>query len=132
MAGTICIETKCVEEDMSLLDNAMEKFIIVDKTTVADGYGGTITVWTDGAEIKAACVLNSTGEASIAAALGATSNYVVTTRKNVTLMYHDVIRRVSDGKVFRITSDGTDQKTPASASLNMRNVTAEEWKIPNG
>lgn len=117
---------------MSLLDNAMEKFVIVDKTTQADGYGGTIIVWKDGAPIDAACVLNATGEQNIAAALGATSNYIVTTRKNVTLMYHDVIKRKSDGKIFRVTSDGTDQKTPSGASLNMRNVTAEEWRLPDG
>lgn len=117
---------------MSLLDNAMEKFVIVDKTTQADGYGGTIIAWKDGAPIDAACVLNTTGEQNIAAALGATSNYIVTTRKNVTLMYHDVIKRKSDGKIFRVTSDGTDQKTPSGASLNMRNVTAEEWRLPDG
>lgn len=117
---------------MSLLDNAMEKFVIVDKTTQADGYGGTNIVWKDGAPIDAACVLNATGEQNIAAALGATSNYIVTTRKNVTLMYHDVIKRKSDGKIFRVTSDGTDQKTPSGASLNMRNVTAEEWRLPDG
>lgn len=117
---------------MSLVDNAMEPFVIIDKTTVPDGYGGTITVWIDGAPIQAAAVLNTTGEAQIAGALGATSAYVITTRKNVNLQYHDVLRRVEDGKVFRVTSDGTDQKTPAGATLNMRNVTAEEWRIPNG
>lgn len=117
---------------MSLLDNAMEPFVIIDKTTTADGYGGTVTAWKDGATIDAACVLNTTGEQTIAAALGATAAYTITTRKNVSLMYHDVLRRVADGKIFRVTSDGTDQKTPAGATLNMRNVTAEEWRIPNG
>lgn len=117
---------------MSLLDEAMETFTIVDKTTQPDGYGGTITVWVDGAEITAACVLNSSGEAMLAMAMGSTSNYTITTRKNVNLQYHDVLRRKRDGKIFRITSDGDDLATPGSASLNMRNVTAEEWSLPNG
>ena len=47
------------------------------------------------------------------------------------LEYHDVLRRVRDGKVFRVTSDGDDKYTPESATLNMRQVTAEEY-ILNG
>lgn len=117
---------------MSLLDEAMEDFTIIDKTTTPDGYGGTITVWKDGATIKATAVLNTTGEAVIAAAMGATSNYTITTRKNTNLQYHDVLRRERDKKIFRITSDGDDNATPASATLNMRNTTAEEWSLPNG
>lgn len=117
---------------MSLLDSAMEKFIIMDKVTTSDGYGGTITTWQEGAEIEAACVLDATGEATIAAALGATANYTITTRKNVNLQYHDALKRVVDGKIFRVLSDGDDLATPKSASLNMRNVKAEEWRLPNG
>ena len=45
------------------------------------------------------------------------------------LYYHDVIKRLSDGKIFRITSDGDDKATPKSASLNMRSVSAEEWSL---
>lgn len=115
---------------MSLLDEAFEKFTMVDRTTTSDGYGGFIPVWTDGAEIQAAAVLNQSTGAQIAQALKERSSYTITTRKNVTLEYHDVVRRQSDKKVFRITSDGDDMKTPNSAALNMRNVTAEEWELP--
>jgi hypothetical protein len=54
----------------------------------------------------------------------------LTTRKDINLQYHDVLRRVRDGKVFRVTSDGDDLYTPASASLDMRNVSAEEFVLP--
>ena len=117
---------------MSLLDEAMESFTIIDKISVPDGYGGVIPTWKDGAGISAACVFNSSTEAQIAQAMGATGNYTITTRKNVNLQYHDVLRRERDKKIFRVTSDGDDNHTPASASLNMRNVTAEEWSLPNG
>ena len=50
----------------------------------------------------------------------------------MTLEYHDVFRRSSDNKIFRVTSDGDDRKTPTSAKLDMRQVTAEEWELPNG
>ena len=114
---------------MSLLDSAFEKFTVVDKTTAPDGYGGIVVVWKDGAEIEAASVLNQSTGAMVAQALTEKSSYTITTRKNVTLMYHDVIRRERDGKIFRITSDGEDNATPPSANLNMRNVTAEEWSL---
>ena len=71
-------------------------------------------------------------EARVADKQGVTSLYTVTTRKNMTLEYHDVFRRIRDGKIFRVTSDGDDKHTPASANLNMRQVTAEEWSIANG
>jgi hypothetical protein len=68
-------------------------------------------------------------QARVAAVQGVTALYTVTTEKNINLQYHDVFRRASDGKVFRVTSDGDDKKTPASASLNMRQVSAEEWRL---
>lgn len=99
-----------------------------DKVTESDGRGGFITSWTDGAEFDAAIVYNSSMQARMAEAQGVKSLYTITTAKNVNLQYHDVLKRASDGKKFRVTSDGDDNKTPQSASLNMRQVTAEEFK----
>lgn len=117
---------------MSLLSEAMEKCIILNKQTVADGYGGYITTWSDGAEFDAAIVFDTSMQARTAEKQGVTSLYTITTGKSLTLEYHDVFRRVRDSKIFRVTSDGDDKYTPASASLNMRQVTAEEWSLPNG
>ena len=114
---------------MSLLTEAMEKCIIMDKTTTADGYGGYIISWKEGAEFQAAIVLDSSMQARIAEQQGVTALYTITTNKNINLQYHDVLKRSSDGKIFRITSDGDDKHTPASANLNMRQVTAEEWNL---
>lgn len=112
---------------MSLLLDAFENCIMMDKTTASDGRGGFTTAWTDGAEFSAAIVFESSMQARAAEAAGVTALYTITTTKNVNLQYHDVFRRVSDGKIFRVTSDGDDKKTPVSASLNMRQVTAEEF-----
>ena len=117
---------------MSLLSEAMEPFVVMDKTTVADEYGSFIATWTEGAAFKAAVTFDSSMEARIGGVQGVTSLYTITTARAVTLGYHDVIKRVSDGKVFRVTSDGDDKKTPLSATLDMRQVSAEEWRIPNG
>ena len=84
----------------------------------------------DGAEFYAAITFDTSMQARIAEAQGVKNLYTVTTRKAMNLQYHDVFRRAEDGKVFRVTSDGDDNKTPATAGLNMRQVTAEEYEIP--
>ena len=115
---------------MSLLTDAMEDCVIMDKTTQADGYGGYITVYVPGAELKAAIVLNTSMEAKIAEKEGVTALYTITTGRGINLQYHDVIKRVRDGKIFRVKSDGDDKYTPQSATLDMRQVSAEEWSLP--
>lgn len=116
---------------MSLLDSAMETFVMLDKITTPDGYGGYYSRWVEGAEIQAAATFDTSIEARVAEVQGVTSRYTITTQKNINLQYHDVLKRASDNKIFRVTSDGDDKKTPASAALNMRQVTAEEWELPN-
>ena len=117
---------------MSLLTDAMEEFIFLNKQKVPDGYGGVTTTWTEGAPIMAAAVFDTSLQARVAGVQGVTSLYTITTQKNIILEYHDVLRRTRDGKILRVTSDGTDNKTPDSAALNMRQVTAEEYDINNG
>lgn len=115
---------------MSLLEQAFENFKIINKSIVDDGLGGTKTVWTEGAVIRGAVTFNSSPETTIAEALGATNVYQFIVRKENQFDYHDVVKRVSDGKIFRITNNSDENKTPASASLNMRVYTAEEWRLP--
>ena len=116
---------------MSLLTDKFEDFVELEKTVTPDGLGGYIVDWSESTEFKAATVLDSSTAAKIAAAMGVKDIYTITTRKAVTLRFHSVIKRLSDGKTFRITSNGDDKHTPSSARLNMRQVTAEEWAIPD-
>lgn len=117
---------------MSLLTDAMEDCVMLDRRTQPDGYGGFESVWVDGAGFSAAVIYDSSTQARIGAVQGLTSLYTVTTERSVILQNHDVFRRVSDGKVLRVTSDGADKKTPRTAGLDMRQVSAEEWRLPNG
>ena len=116
---------------MSLLDDAMEACTIMDKTTVPDGYGGVTTAYKAGASIQAAIVYDSSLQARTAAVQGVKDLYTITTRRNVVLQYHDVIRRERDGKILRVTTDGKDKETPQGAGLDMRVVNAEEFTITN-
>ena len=117
---------------MSLLSEALENCIMIDKRTVKDGMGGYITEYVEGVDFEAAIVLDNSIQARIAEKQGVTGLYTITTSKALNLQYHDIFKRVSDGKVFRVTSDGDDKKTPASATLNMRQVSAEEFTLQGG
>lgn len=115
---------------MSLLDEAMETFCFVEKTRKPDGEGGFDYIWSEGAEFQANARFDSSMQAKIAQAQGVKSLYTITTRKDLILEHLEVIKRISDGKYFRVTSNGEDNKTPNSATLNMRQVSAEEFEIP--
>ena len=115
---------------MSLLDDAMTELILMDKKRIPDGEGGFMEDgWMDSAPFMGAITFDSSMQARIGEKQGVKSLYTVTTKKNAVLNFHDVFRRLSDGKIFRVTSDGDDKFTPASATLDMRQVTAEEYNI---
>ncbi len=119
---------------MSLLTDSMELCRMIDKRSTPDGEGGFIYSWVDGAEFKAAVILDNSLQARIAEKENVTALYTVTTPMRINLQFHDVFRRVSDGKIFRVTSDGDDVHIPIGAirtsALDMRQVSAEEWEIP--
>lgn len=114
---------------MSLLSETFEPCVMMDKQRVPDGYGGYEITYVESMPFDAAVTFNTSIEARVADASGVHNLYTVTTRKAVTLEYHDVFKRISDDKVFRVTSDGDDMKTPKMATLDMRQVTAEAYSI---
>lgn len=111
---------------MSLIDEMMEPCNIMNKTQESDGEGGTYTTWTEGPEIQAAIVMDSSITARRAEQEGVTSVYTITTKKENPLAYHDVIKR-KDGAFFRVTSEAN--KSPKVSTLNMHQVTAERWEL---
>ena len=115
---------------MSLVENAMEKSYIIDKVTELDEYGSVITTYKDGAEIAVAYSFDTSTQARIAQQEGITNRYTLTTKKNIVLNFPDIIRRVSDNRYFKVTSKGTDNATPNSSGMSLRQVEAEEWSLP--
>jgi hypothetical protein len=87
-------------------------------------------MWADGATFNAAVVLDRSMNARRGEAEGVTDVFTVTTAKGFMLDFHDVFRRESDGKVFRVTTDGTDAVTPEAATFAFSQVSAEEWELP--
>lgn len=110
----------------------MDDFVFVDRAHVPDGQGGNVIAWVDGSLFRAALVLDDSSEMVAAQAAGAKAVFWVTADPSVSLEYHDVFRRVSDGAVFRVTSDPSGKRTPERASFQMAVCTAETWTLPDG
>lgn len=115
---------------MSLIDVMKSECTKIDQITVTDGRGGYVPRWVDGATFDAAITIDGSTEMKVAMAQGVKAVYTITTSRAVNLQYHDVLRRESDSQIFRVTSKGDDSKTPPTAGLDMRVVTAEEWALP--
>jgi hypothetical protein len=116
--------------DSAITGTVLDDFAFMVKTLVPDGVGGQKRTWVQGLTFTANVSKVTTNPMEVAEAQGTKAVYKVTTPKTLILDFHDVIKRISDGKTFRITSDGTDMSTPDSSTLNMRIVNAEEWAIP--
>ena len=116
---------------MTLIEESMESCAIMQTVRIPDGEGGFTTQWTEGAGFRASITFDNSIQARIADKQGVSSLYTITTAKNASLEYHDVIKRLRDGKIFRVTSDGDDKQTPVRAKFGQYlQVTAEEWVIP--
>jgi len=95
---------------------------------VSDGQGGFTTTLTDGTEFNAAIVKDTTIEEKVAEKDISVANYLITTKEDIVLNFHDIIKRKSDNKMFRVTSDYLDSKPPGVATFKFNQVSAEEWK----
>ena len=115
---------------MSLLDCFKVPCVFMVPTKTPDGSGGYITTWAEGDSLSAVIVRDTSTEARIAEAAGTVSVYTITVPRDVHLPFHSVIKRLTDGKVFRITSDNAEKKTPICSGLDMAQSTAEEWRLP--
>lgn len=115
-----------------LMDDFKAPCVFMVEGKTPDGEGGHTAGWEEGSGFDAAIIHNDTVEAEAAEKQGATSRYDVYTDKSTLLKYHDIFKRLSDGKIFRVTSDGDDVQTPQRATFQFSKVTAEEYILPDG
>ena len=114
---------------MSLIDCMMVPCVFMEKKSKPEGSGGQDTTWSEGEPLMAAIIRNTSTEARIAEASGTVEMYTVTVSRSVHLKYHAVIKRLSDGKTFRITSDNAEVRTPLCTALDIAQSTAEAWRL---
>lgn len=112
-----------------LIDCMMTDCVFMVPDGQPDGSGGQVTTWKEGEPLRAAIIRDTSTEARIAEAAGTVEMYTVIVSRSVHLAYHAVIKRLSDGKTFRITSDNAESKTPICTDLDMAHSTAEAWRL---
>lgn len=112
-----------------LIECMMVPCVFMAKKQTPDGSGGHNTEWAEGEPLKAAIVQDTSTEARIAEAAGTVEMYTITVSRSVHLAYHAVIKRLSDGKTFRITSDNAEKQTPLCTALDMAQSNAEAWRL---
>ena len=112
-----------------LIDCVKVPCVFMVKKSEPDGSGGNNTEWTEGESFDAAIIRDTSTEARIAEADGKVELYTITVSRSVHLKFHAVIKRLSDGKTFRITSDNADKRTPVCTALDIAQSTAEAWRL---
>lgn len=132
MAGRLPWASERMEETMinaPLIESMMKDCVMVDKRSTPDGEGGFSYEWADGAPFRAAITKNNSLTARVAEKQGVSEVYTITFDRGIPLAFHDVFKRVSDGAIFRVTSNVTDSETPDVATFQFGQVNAERWEL---
>ena len=116
---------------MSLITQMMEECVFLNKAHSDDAYGGYSPTYTDGAHFMAAIGKNNSSEQLVAEQQGVAEAFRVIVNEGVSLDYHDVFRRVSDGSIFRVTSRTVDSTAHKASTVRIAVVTAERWELPS-
>lgn len=107
------------------IEKYFEDFIMLDWKSSEMPGGGISWEWEDGASFKAGFVVLSSAEMVIAEAGGMKSQFRLTSKKLLVLERNDIIRRVKDGKLYRITTNQQDAETPDVALVQFATCRAE-------
>lgn len=115
---------------MNLIESMMEPFVYLNRVKVDDPVGGYKDEYQEGIKFDAAVIKNTTTQAVIAEKNGISEIFTIVVNKTLSLEYHDVIKRLSDGAIFRVTSNAVDSTAPVASTVPIAKVTAERWVLP--
>lgn len=111
------------------MEDFYEALCIMNWISKPDDLGGFHWEWEDGADFKGGIVLNSTTEMRIAQQSGAKGIYALTTDVSIPIAPGDVIKRLRDDALFKVTSDPEDKKTPGMSDIKGMQVTLERVTV---
>lgn len=112
---------------MTLIESMMVPCHKRVKTSVPDGLLGQTNSWADGAAITAAIIKQQNNDGTEAEKPALSELYLIVVPAGTVLAFYDVIRRDSDGAVFRVLGDNRDTQPPAQSSVQITKVLAERW-----
>lgn len=115
-----------------LIEDFYEDFTLLTPVMVFDGEGGSTTTWHENTQFFATAVKDKSPEMRAAERAGSKPEYTLTISEYtpVNLAYHDVVKRNSDGAIFRAISSSVDSKPPKRATFNFSQVRCELWQLP--
>lgn len=116
--------------DGTVIENFQEEIILIDETTVSDGYGGYETKWKDGAKIVVGLVQPHDGSTTIANAIVGKQSITIMTGTDTDLKRDKYFKRVSNGKTYKLDRDNNEKLAPDDSTLQWRVTTATEAALP--
>ena len=116
---------------MNLMDAYNDECVTLVKARVPDGQGGYSITYTEGIRFTPSWEYESSPEMLVAEQQGVNRVYRLYVNKTLDLDYHEVIKRLSDNQVFRVTNPGENRNTPASSGLNKRLIEVEKYELPH-
>lgn len=108
-----------------MLEDYFETFTRQVETPTSAPLGGKKSTWADGATFQAGISKNNSREAQIAYRSGLAAQYVIVVPDGVVLAHDERVKRSSDGRTYRITSNSGDMHTPTVAYVQYSQATAE-------
>ena len=111
------------------MEDFYEAMCVVDKVSVPDGGGGFVWEWQDGAPFEGRIKLDSSTQMQIAQKNGVKAVYNLTARKGIPLETGDLVKRMRDDAVFKVTADPADRQTPAMSDLSAMSVSMERVAV---
>lgn len=111
------------------LSDYMKPFVMLNWISEPDGLGGILWRWEDGAPFDGGLVLNTSTEMQLAHQTGSRSLYTLTTYAAIRFEPGDVVKRLEDEAMFRITSFSPDKMAPATSSIQTAEVSCERVEV---
>lgn len=108
-----------------MLSDFFEKFYVQNWLSEPDGLGGFKWALKDGVEFDAGISTDNSREARIAYKNGTKTMYTIAFQEILPLEQDDIVRRVKDNRLYRITSNAGDMETPDIAEVKFAQVNAE-------
>lgn len=106
-----------------------QKFKFLEKTREPNGLGGFEEVYKEGAEFSGSLVRDTSATIRVAEKEGFTSVYTLTVSPDIPLQEGDLFKSVETGDSFKITSRPKEKQTPAMASFQFQNFSAELYSL---
>lgn len=111
------------------LEDFLEPMCVMNWISKPDGLGSFLWEWEDGVSFDGGIVLNSSTPMQIAQQEGSKGIYRLTTPISMQFEPGDIVKRLRDGAMFKVTSHSVDQKTPESSDVKGSRVTMERVTV---